>query len=223
MSRTRIPWADYSINPIKGVCLKGCAYCYAIRQYKRFKWNPQIRLDLSVFDECKHMKPGSKVFLCSTHDLFGGWIPMVWRDAVLELCSEYPQLTFIVLTKEPRTAHRHKYPDNVWLGVTVEDQNKIWRITELLCTDIGARVKFVSFEPLHGLIDCHFNLLGQKIDWYIIGAETGNRKGKITPRAEWINHLLAQHADTPVFLKENIIPYWGEIRPEFQAFPGGFV
>ena len=48
MKKTDIEWCDYSINPVKGLCPVGCEYCFARRLYKRFKWNPEIRLDSEV-------------------------------------------------------------------------------------------------------------------------------------------------------------------------------
>lgn len=217
MSHSKIEWlrnadtgeAGYSINPIKGICEHNCPYCYAIRQYKRFKWNPAVRLDLSVFDECKRMKAGSKVFVCSTHDLFGLWISQAWQEAILELCAEYPKLTFIILTKAPLNLWKHRYPDNIWLGVSVENQFWTVRIKGLLSPQVKAKTKFVSFEPLQGEIHCDFSnhLLGtenQKISWAIIGTETGNRKDKIIAKYDWITSLLYEHPDTPFFLKDNL-------------------
>ena len=43
INKTKIEWCDYTINPIKGICKNNCWYCYAIRMYKRFGWNPKIR------------------------------------------------------------------------------------------------------------------------------------------------------------------------------------
>ena len=64
MSKTKIDWADYSINPVKGICPVGCEYCYARKLYHRFKWNPEISFDPIVFDAMP--EPGAKVFVGST-------------------------------------------------------------------------------------------------------------------------------------------------------------
>lgn len=187
--------------------------------YKRFKWNPDVRLDLSVFDECKKMEASSKVFVCSTHDLFGLWIPHEWQEVILRLCADFPQLTFIILTKAPLNLWKHHYPDNVWLGVSVENQFWTVRIKELLKPEVRAKTKFVSFEPLQEKINCDFvdYQTKEKISWMIIGTETGGRKEKISVKPEWITHLLHDHADTPPFMKKNLQPYFdGEL---LQYFP----
>lgn len=83
--------------------------------------------------------------------------------------------------------------------------------------DIGDRHRFISFEPL--LMDVfrmrHVNIRKQ---WFIIGAETGNRKGKIKPEREWIEHILrdADESRVPVFMKESVRDIMGDdFRQEF--------
>lgn len=109
----------------------------------------------------------------------------------------------------------YHFPDNCWCGVTVTAPDLDYRIAYL--HDVCAKCKFISFEPLHG--DCRYSDLDfYKIDWIIIGAETGNRKGKIIPRQEWIAHLLVEAEDLniPVFMKDNLKQYWhGNLRQEF--------
>lgn len=215
ITKTKIEWCDYSINPIKGICKHNCPYCYAIRQYKRFKWNPEVRLDLSVFDECKRMKAGSKVFVCSTHDICGSWIPDEWIELIVNKIKEYPDLIFILLTKVPGRFFGYSLPANVWLGTTVESQKQVGRIETLLLVD--AEKRFVSFEPLQSKIDFKFDF--QRLDWIILGAETGNRKDRVKPETDWVTHLLWTHSNVPAFMKDNLRPYFhGEM---YQQFPAG--
>ena len=82
--------------------------------------------------------------------------------------------------------------------------------------EASASVHFISFEPLHSAIEpgVAFTFL----NWMIIGAETGNRKGKIIPKEEWIRDIIyfADHEKVPVFMKDNLKPYWhAELRQEF--------
>lgn len=222
MGHSKIEWLrnakdgtpGYSINPIKGVCKHACPYCYAIRMYQRFRWNPEVRLDLSVFDECKRMKAGSKVFVCSTHDICGSWIPDDWIEKVISEIGHYPELIFILLTKVPgRFWGISPLPSNIWLGTTVESQARAGRIETLLLVD--AEKRFVSFEPLQGKID--FKPF-KKLDWMIIGAQTGGKKkDRVKPEHDWITHLLWTHSNVPVFMKDNLRPYfYGEM---YQQFP----
>lgn len=67
----KIDWTDYTINPVKGKCPNVCWYCYARQMYDRFKWNPKIRFEPKVLEEIKKIKKPSKIFIGSTHELFG--------------------------------------------------------------------------------------------------------------------------------------------------------
>lgn len=218
MPKTKIDWADYSLNPIKGLCKYNCPYCYATKLYKRFKWDPEVRIDMSIFDECKHMRNDSKVFLCSTHDICGSWIPDKWIEEILEKIKDYPNIIFIILTKVPRRLFGYSLHDNIWLGATVESQKQIHRIKTLLL--VNAKTRFVSFEPIQSEISCSFvdTNTGQRINWMIIGAETGNRKERIKPSPDWIDRLLYEHADTPVFMKNNLSKYYK--KEMINEFPG---
>lgn len=216
MNKTKIEWTDYTKNPIKGKCLTRCPYCYAIRMYDRFGWNPEVRFEPKVLDEIRKIRAPSKIFLCSTHEMFGNWILDEWVEEILDTAAKCPQHTFQILTKRPERAD-WIFPRNCWIGVTVESQRETWRITALK-TLANAKLKFVSFEPLQSEIEC--NLSG--IDWIIVGAETGNRKGKIIPEKLWIEKLISQarDRDIPIFLKYNL--KWHEKIQEFPiAIHGG--
>jgi protein gp37 len=77
MQKSKIEWTDYTINPVKGLCPVACSYCYARRMYKRFKWDETIRMLEKPFGD-KFYKPGDRVFVGSTMDLFGDWIKPDW-------------------------------------------------------------------------------------------------------------------------------------------------
>lgn len=57
------------------------------------------------------------------------------------------------------------------------------------------------------------------IKWVIVGAETGNRKGRVIPKKEWIDNLAIQcdYFRIPIFMKDSLIPIVGEenMRREF--------
>ena len=77
----------------------------------------------------------------------------------------------------------------------------------------------MSIEPLLSELDITYGL--GAFNWIIIGAETGNRKGKITPKKEWIDKICSTYtaAHNPVFMKDSLIPIMGEenMRREFPA------
>lgn len=230
MNPTKIEWVrnpdgsqGYTLNPIKGKCKIACSYCYGNRMYDRFKWNPEVRFAPEVFGELESLKKPSKIFLCSTHELFGDWIPDKWIVEILDSVKIYGRKyehTFQILTKCPERARKFEFPDNVWLGVTLTSYKDIDRIECLRFFNLRQnkiKIKFVSFEPLQSAV--HPILRG--INWIIIGAETGNRKDKITPKRHWIEQLIieAREQNIPVFLKNNLKPIIGANLT--QEFPKG--
>ena len=212
-----IGWTDLTCNPIRGLCQGNCrlpdgrAYCYYSGERgiaRRFNQDPTLRLDLSAFD--KLSKAPKRVFLCSTNDYWGDWIPDEWREAVREKTQEYPQCIFQVLTKQPQNlAKGSPYPPNWWVGVTATDSyDFINRIGYLGMTK--AKVKYMSFEPLLAW-DAFITPLFQKyvdmLDWLIIGRLTGYGH-TYDPEISSVEEIVraADKAGVKVFLKDNLKP-----------------
>lgn len=223
MGKTKIEWTDYTINPIKGLCKSDCWYCYAKKFYKRFNWNTEVRLDLSVFDTIP--KDAKRVFVCSTHDIFGDWIPDEWILRIIEECGKKPHMTFQILTKLPRNIDM-RLPNNVWIGASVCYLRDIQRISILTRCVVSPlfknNIKFISFEPLLEsmwlLRQYLYKLKEFRPDWIIIGRLTGHGK-KHDPKREWIENIVlgAKRLNIPVFLKDNLQEIWGE--PLIREFP----
>lgn len=207
MNRTKIEWCDYTINPIKGLCKYACPYCYARAMYKRFKWNREVRLDLSVLKSIGSIKQPSRIFLCSTHDLFGDWIPDKWIFDIITECHRYPQHTFILLTKNPTRYQNFTFRNNFWLGSTLTEQSDDWR-SAFARVSKHTGVKFFSIEPLLGKIDLPELPF---INWLIIGGLSPAPKH---PHV-WVDYLIKQADEyhIPVFIKHNA--YYPTIRQEF--------
>ncbi len=208
MNKTKIEWADYVWNPIKGLCPVGCWYCYARNIYRRFKIDPTPRLEISGGTPDLYSE-SSRIFVCSTFELFHPTADQ-WRDEIFMhiIGSKH---TFIILTKMPERIDR-PMPDNVWLGTSVPGMDNISRIGRLL--EKAARIKFISFEPL-----LDFPAVpASGINWIIIGKLTGHGK-KYDPPREWIEELvgMAHGLTYPVFLKNNLKEIWGE--PLIQEWP----
>ena len=215
MNRTKIEWTDYTANPIKGKCKTGCSYCYARKMYDRFKWDPKVRFVPEELAKISKLRKPSKIFICSTHEMFGDWIPGCWILDILSACLELPRHTFQILTKNPRRLRFFSFPDNVWLGVTITSPSDWFRVPFLLRSN--AKIKFISFEPL--LKDVFASSqLGlfhgfQYIDWLIIGAQT---KPTVLPKPAWVYRIIdkARHEGIPLFLKPNL--HWpGDPIQEF--------
>jgi protein gp37 len=147
-------------------------------------------------------------------DLFGEWVPDEWIRQVFEVCKKAPQHRYLFLTKNPkRYGHEQfitKYmPDNMWFG---------WTQTKpcgLSFQTHHSWKTFLSLEPLQA----EFKFPYPQFDWVIIGAETGNRKGKIIPERKWIENIVnsCREQNIPVFLKNSLANIWGE--PLIQEYP----
>ena len=123
------------------------------------------------------------IFTCSMSDFFIAEAD-AWRADAWRVIKYTPWHTWQILTKRPERILEclpadwgTGYP-NVWLGVTVENQQSIGRIAELL--RVSASIYFISAEPLIAEVDFiqdGKNLLDD-IDWIIVGGESGYDTGK---------------------------------------------
>src|SRR6266700_134802 len=131
-----IEWTEMTWNPVTG-CSKvsdGCRFCYAERMALRLKAMGQARYtngfevtlhEDALEDPLKWKKP-RVVFVNSMSDLFHTDVPREFVRRVFDVMVRCPQHTFQVLTKRSRRAHEESsdlpWPENVWMGVSVEDQ-----------------------------------------------------------------------------------------------------
>src|SRR6478752_4769377 len=138
-------------------------------------------------------------------DLWHARVPASFVAEVFKVMAETPQHTYQLLTKRPRRLARMAdslpWPKNVWMGVSVENQEQAWRVSEL--RKVPAAVRFVSAEPLLGPL----NLDLSDIEWVIVGGESGPNHRLI--EAQWVEHLRDQCLDSGVafFFKQ-----WGGVR-----------
>lgn len=163
-------------------------------------------------------KKPTNIFVCSMADLFGNWVPDGWIEKVFAACEEAPQHRYLFLTKNPQRyeelALAGKLPqrENMWYGSTL-DSMSAKRYSGRLSDNT-----FVSIEPLTEYMDVGLGSFGND-RWVIIGAETGNRKGKVTPKKEWVDKICeaADSTHMAVFMKDSLIPVVGEenMRREF--------
>jgi protein gp37 len=135
----------------------------------------------------------------------------------LEKIKQYPQHTFQFLTKYPDIYFgKYKFPLNCWLGTTITgplNKGPMEYYTEKSFNLNKDNLKFISFEPLLEKIEPNF-----KVGWVIIGAETGNRKGKVIPKKEWIEAIVnyCKCYKIPIYLKDSL----KDIYPvEIKEFP----
>lgn len=154
-------------------------------------------------------------------DLFGDWVPDEWIKRVFEACEAAPKHRYLFLTKNParyiELAEKDILPDgadNMWFGSTATTPE-----TEFFFS--GGHNTFLSVEPIlkpfHDSLDAGVQAC-EKTDWIIVGAETGNRKDKVIPKADWIMEIVqsAEKTNTPVFMKESLRGIMGDcFRQEF--------
>lgn len=166
--------------------------------------------------EPRKWKKPRNIFVCSMADLFGEWVPDEWIDAVLRACDAAPWHRYFFLTKNPkRYIGNVPLSENKWYGTTVTGVEDAHRFNQLP----AAANRFVSAEPLMGDFAETHDVMFTQIGWIIIGAETGNRKGKMMPKREWVEKITgkADENGIPVFMKDSLIPVVGEenMRREF--------
>ena len=212
-TNTTIEWTDKTWNPTTG-CNKvspGCKFCYAEAITKRFHNNFPDGFKFSLHPErlnepLKWRKP-SRVFVNSMSDLFHEDMPFDFLSQVFEVMRKADQHVFQILTKRHERlvelAPLLPWPDNVWMGVSVENQKYAHRVDHL--RQVPAKVRFLSCEPLLGLLE--LDLTG--IHWVITGGESGPKHRPI--KEEWVRSIRDQckAADVAFFHKQ-----WGGARPK---------
>jgi protein gp37 len=143
------------------------------------------------------------IFVNSMSDLFHRDVPAEFIHSAFDVMRRAWWHVFQILTKRSDRLLLESaglvWPPNVWMGVSVETKDYLFRVDHLRRT--GAKVRFISFEPLLGPID-GVDLLG--IDWAIVGGESGPHSRPV--RAEWVLRLRdqCQAANVPFFFKQ-----WG--------------
>lgn len=164
------------------------------------------------------LKIGVNIFVGAMSDIFGKWVPDSWLDEIFAACEKYSVHNYLFLTKYAERYLEHGVPvglENMWYGTTITKEGDIERISYL--PDLENR--FVSIEPLLEDIYPEKHRLINRLDWIIIGAETGRSKDKVIPEFEWIKKIVvkADSEGIPVFMKDNLIPVVGEknMRREF--------
>lgn len=219
MRKTKIDWCDSTINCVYG-CPNNCKYCYGNVMNKRFhfckdwkvpEWKPE---HLKEFESgkkkwIKYGKPSGSVFIDSMSDI-GTW-KQEWYNAVVKAINDNPQHRYIALTKRldklQDLIHRcdSGVVANLYIGtsVTTHAQADKYTIFDLW----SERLDFFSIEPI--LEPIRLSVFPKTL---IIGAETGNRKGKVIPQKEWIDTLVKQadKHNCVVFMKESLRKIMGD-------------
>ena len=216
MAISKIEWTESTWNPLTG-CTKispGCKHCYAERMAKRLqamgKINYQNGFKLTLHEHVLelplHWKFPQMIFVNSMSDLFHEEVPVEFIQKVFDVMISASWHTFQVLTKRSSRLfeldEQITWPENVWMGVSVENQSYTFRIDHLRKS--CAKIKFLSLEPLLGPLS-KLNLEG--IHWVIVGGESGPGARPMNPA--WVLDIRdqCQKANIPFFFKQ-----WGGIN-----------
>jgi protein gp37 len=204
-----VGWASWTWNPYTG-CEHGCKYCYARDIANRFykeKFKPTFRPH-RLNDPENTPVPNEqgwnrRVFVCSMADLFGEWVEQDHIDKILQAAGEATQWTFIYLTKNPERLLTIKWPENSWVGATVDSQERAHR-TEPVFSKLNVPFKFYSVEPFVEPI--RFRSL-ELVDLIIIGGRSRSSQMPAKyPGAGDLARLLLQidMARTRYWIKGNV-------------------
>lgn len=229
-TRSRIEWTEMTWNPVTGCdrVSPGCDHCYALTMARRLKamgapgyqndGNPvtsgpgfQLTMHPKLLDQPTTWSGSRMVFVNSMSDLFHAHVTLDFIRDVFDVIRGTPQHTYQVLTKRSmrlrRLAEHLEWPDNLWIGVSVETMHYANRVDHL--RDVPAAVRFLSCEPLLGPLD-QLNLTA--IDWVIAGGESGPSYRPVD--VNWIRGLRDNCLQTgvPFFFKQ-----WGGRSPKRQG------
>lgn len=215
-SKSPIEWTESTWNPITG-CNKispGCKNCYAERLSKRLKAMGQanykngfrLTLQPKMLELPLGWKKPQTIFVNSMSDLFHKDVPLEYIQQVFDVMKRASWHRFQVLTKRAdrlaELSPQLEWSPNIWMGVSVESQKYTHRIDDL--RETNAEVKFLSLEPLLGAL---INLDLQKIDWVIVGGESGYGARPI--KENWVIDIREQchRANVAFFFKQ-----WGGVN-----------
>lgn len=215
-ANSTIEWTESTWNPVTG-CTKiseGCVHCYAERMALRLQAMGQKNyvngFNLTLHPHTLNIPLKSKkpqmIFVNSMSDLFHHEVPLSFIQQVFDIMNRAYWHRFQILTKRTERladlAPLLNWTENIWMGVTVESAPYLYRLEYL--RNVPADVKFVSLEPLLSPIS---NINLNKIDWVIVGGESGPGARPMLKR--WVIDIQQQchEAKVPFFFKQ-----WGGVN-----------
>jgi protein gp37 len=224
--KSSIEWTEATWNPTTGCdrTSPGCDNCYALTLAKRLKAMGQAKYQndgdpdtsgpgfaLTLHPDAltipSRWRTGRVVFVNSMSDLFHPDVPDAFIRQVFEVMADTPRHTYQVLTKRSKRlmmlAASLPWPENVWMGVSVENQRYGFRAEHL--KEVPAAVRFLSIEPLLGPVSLSY----QGLDWCIVGGESGKGHRHVDP--DWVRVVRdeCRVAGVPFFFKQ-----WGGATPK---------
>lgn len=212
-TNSHIEWTQMTWNPVTG-CTKigqGCKHCYAEGMAKRlqamgmerYRNGFGVTLQEDALDMPMRWRQPRLIFVNSMSDLFHVDVPQEFIRRVFAVMERCPQHTFQVLTKRSarlrELAEHLPWPENVWMGVSVENEEVVQRVRDL--RQVPASVRFLSVEPLIGPLE--------GIHRVIVGGGSGPKARPM--RREWVDSILTQCEAARVHF---CFKQWGGVRKD---------
>jgi len=219
-------WWDWSWNPITG-CKNGCWYCYARPLANRFEaihggppWEkPAYHPERNTSEELQQPRPGQRVFVCSMADIFSPGVDRLWVQKIIERVSTRPHVHFIFLTKRPSFYQHYKWPENVWLGTTLDTwETQLDRAVELnWARHYG--VKWINAAPALSVPSERLHDVF-KPDWVVSEPLHGHGNQRLVKSEANVHawHSWATSHRVPVWIKG--MKHWGVRCPIPHQLPG---
>jgi protein gp37 len=217
-----IEWTNSTWNVVTG-CDKvspGCKNCYAERYanrlqrmgVKKYQYGFKLTFHPETMDYPLTLKQPRMIFVNSMSDLFHEDIPFKFIEKVFEVIKKANWHQYQILTKRSKRLAEFAeqygpFPDNIWIGVSVETAQYKTRIDDL--KKVSAAIHFLSLEPLLGPLG---KLDLEDIEWVIAGGESGFHFRECRP--EWVREIRDQcvKAKVPFFFKQ-----WGGITSKAKG------
>jgi protein gp37 len=171
-------------------------------------------------DEARSEGERKRVFCASMADVFERRSDLTeHREKLWRLIENTPWLDWLLLTKRPQNVEtmvpwKTQWPENVWLGATIENQTWAEKRLPILLKH-PAKVRFLSCEPLLGPLDLTPWIDPKRfhaIDWVIAGGESGHHARPMHP--DWPKNLMKQCVDAAISFH---FKQWGHWVPEEQG------
>lgn len=216
MATSKIEWTESTWNPVTG-CTKissGCKNCYAERMAvrlqkmgnKNYRNGFEVTTHEHVLEYPLKWKRPQTIFVNSMSDLFHEEIPDDFIFRVFKVMEKTHWHRFQILTKRSERLKELSlslnWPNNIWVGVSVENSDVRYRIDDL--RQVPAAIRFLSIEPLIGPIG---SVSLSNIDWVIVGGESGPKARPMLE--EWVINIKDQckSQGVPFFFKQ-----WGGVN-----------
>jgi len=231
MSKTGIPYLDFTWNPCGFGCSAGCPTCWARRLAPRIGKNVrcakcaafEVHLHPERLDQPGRRKKPATIGVQFTGELFDPHRPGEEIDAVLAAARAAPQHTYVFLTQRPQIMIRHcgdwrrRIEDKWFHGFTVRHEMQMAGMYQALHRIRGK--KWISAEPLVSPLDLTAGYTLDDLAGMVVGCDNNPKAPQ--PSTSWIRSIVdeCRTADVPVYVKQIRNGVTGRLLTNVEEFP----